>query len=59
MTRAWYLWRLARFRFGTLYGGWWGHVVGDGEVDAAEAVQRSARRYVERLRGPVRRPKSP
>jgi len=45
--------RVARFRFGALYGGWWGHVVGDGRVDAAEAVQRSARRYVERLRGPV------
>ena len=39
--------RVARFRFGTLYGGWWGHVV----ADAGEAVQRSARRYVERLRG--------
>ena len=45
--------RVARLRFGTLYGGWWGHVVGDGKLDAAEAVQRSARRYVERLRGPV------
>ena len=41
--------QVARFRFGTLYGGWWGHVV----ADAGEAVQRSARRYVERLRGPV------
>ena len=39
--------RVGRFRFGTLYGGWWGHVV----RDAGEAVQRSARRYVTRLRG--------
>jgi hypothetical protein len=43
--------RVGRFRFDRLYGGWWGHVVGGGEVDAAEAVQRSARRYVGRLRG--------
>jgi len=42
--------RVGRFRFGRLYGGWWGHVVGDGTIDAAEVVQRSARRYVERLR---------
>jgi hypothetical protein len=41
--------RVAGFRFGKLYGGWWGHVVGDGRADAA--VQRSARRYVARLRG--------
>jgi hypothetical protein len=40
--------RGARFRFATQYGGWWGHVV----RDAGEAVQRSARRYVARLRGP-------
>jgi hypothetical protein len=43
--------RVAGFRFGTLYGGWWGHVVGGGQADAAEVVQRSARRYVARLRG--------
>jgi hypothetical protein len=45
--------RVARFPFSTLYGGWWGHVVGGGEVDAGDAVRRSARRYVERLRGPM------
>ena len=39
--------RVARFRFGTLYGGWWGHAV----ADAGEAVQRSARRYIARLQG--------
>jgi hypothetical protein len=43
--------RVAGFRFGTLYGGWWGHVVGGERADAAEVVQRSARRYVARLRG--------
>ncbi|MBV9919809.1 MAG: hypothetical protein JOY78_02995, partial [Pseudonocardia sp.] len=48
--------RVARFRFGRLYGGWWGHVVGDESIDAAEVVQRSARRYVERL-GTSGRPK--
>ena len=44
--------RVGRFTFGALYGGWWGHVVGAERGDAAEAVQRSARRYVARLRGP-------
>ncbi len=39
--------RVGRFRFDRVYGGWWGHVV----VEGAEAVQRSARRYVERIRG--------
>jgi hypothetical protein len=39
--------RVARFRFERVYGGWWGHVVVD---DGAEAVRRSAQRYVERLR---------
>ncbi len=38
--------RVGRFRFDRLYGGWWGHVVGDG---AADVVQRSARRYVARV----------
>jgi hypothetical protein len=40
--------RVGRFRFDRVYGGWWGHVVLD---DGAEAVRRSAARYVERLRG--------
>ena len=38
--------RVARFRFDRMYGGWWGHVVLDG---AAEAVRRSADRYVQRI----------
>jgi hypothetical protein len=42
--------RVGRFRFDRLYGGWWGHTVGGPAVDAAEVVQRSARRYVEHLR---------
>jgi hypothetical protein len=42
--------RVGRFRFDRLYGGWWGHTVGGATVDAAAAVQRSARRYVEHLR---------
>jgi hypothetical protein len=40
--------RVGRYRFDRVYGGWWGAVVvGDG----AEAVKRSARRYVARLAG--------
>jgi len=38
--------RVGRFRFDRVYGGWWGAVVlGDG----AEAVRRSAQRYVAKL----------
>jgi len=45
--------RVARFRFDRVYGGWWGRVVvGDG----AEAVRRSADRYVQRLKGKPARP---
>jgi glyoxylase-like metal-dependent hydrolase (beta-lactamase superfamily II) len=40
--------RLARFSFDRVYGGWWGRVIVE---DGAEAVRRSAQRYVERLRG--------
>ena len=40
--------RIGRFRFDRVYGGWWGHVVLD---DGAEAVRRSAARYVARVRG--------
>lgn len=40
--------RLSRFRFDRVYGGWWGRVIVD---DGAEAVRRSAERYVARLRG--------
>ena len=40
--------RVGRFRFDRVYGGWWGHVVLD---DGAEAVQRSAARYIARVRG--------
>src|SRR3954454_20095823 len=39
--------RVGGFRFDRVYGGWWSHVV----VDAAEVVQRSARRYIARLQG--------
>jgi hypothetical protein len=39
---------VARFRFARIYGGWWGHVVGD---DGGAVVQRSAGRYADRLRG--------
>lgn len=51
--------RAAAFRFERLYGGWWEKRMGPG---ADEAVARSARRYVARLRGerpagrPSRRP---
>jgi hypothetical protein len=45
--------RVGRFRFGRIYGGWWGHVVvGDG----ADLVRRSAERYVRRLTSPPPRP---
>ena len=45
--------RVARFRFDRVYGGWWGRViVGDG----AEAVRRSADRYIARLHGERPRP---
>lgn len=37
---------LARYRFGSLYGAWWGHVV---TGDAQDAVARSARRYLHHL----------
>jgi len=40
--------RVGRFRFDRVYGGWWRHVVLD---DGAEAVRRSAARYIARLQG--------
>lgn len=40
--------RVARFRFDRVYGGWWGRVIVD---DGAEAIRRSADRYVARLHG--------
>jgi hypothetical protein len=40
--------RVARFRFDRVYGGWWGRVIVD---DGAEAVRRSADRYIARLQG--------
>ena len=40
--------RVARFRFDRVYGGWWGRVIVD---DGAEAVRRSAERYIARLQG--------
>ena len=46
--------RVARFRFDRVYGGWWGRVIVD---DGAEAVRRSADRYIARLKG--ERPATP
>lgn len=46
--------RAGRFAFDRIYGGWWGRVVWGG---AAAAVQRSADRYIARLRG--QRPGAP
>ncbi len=40
--------RIARFRFDRVYGGWWGRVI---VADGAEAVRRSADRYIARLHG--------
>jgi hypothetical protein len=40
--------RVSRFRFQRVYGGWWGRVV---VADGADAVRRSAERYLARLRG--------
>ncbi len=40
--------RAARFDFDRVYGGWWGRVV---VSDGAAAIQRSADRYVARMRG--------
>jgi glyoxylase-like metal-dependent hydrolase (beta-lactamase superfamily II) len=40
--------RVRPFRFERVYGGWWGRVVVE---DGAEAVSRSAARYVARLHG--------
>ena len=40
--------RVERFRFDRVYGGWWGRVV---VRDGADAVRRSADRYVARLHG--------
>lgn len=40
--------RVARLHFDRVYGGWWGRVVVE---DGAAAVQRSADRYIARLRG--------
>jgi glyoxylase-like metal-dependent hydrolase (beta-lactamase superfamily II) len=40
--------RVGRFRFDRVYGGWWGRVVVD---DGAAVIQRSADRYLARLRG--------
>ncbi len=37
---------LSGYRYGSLYGAWWGHVVAD---DAHETVVRSARRYLAHL----------
>ena len=41
--------RVGRFRFDRIYGGWWGRIV---IADGAEAVRRSAERYVARIQGP-------
>ncbi len=40
--------RIGRFRFNRVYGGWWGRVIVD---DGAEAIRRSADRYIARLQG--------
>ena len=40
--------RVAQFRFDRVYGGWWGRVV---LSDGAAAVERSADRYIARMRG--------
>jgi hypothetical protein len=40
--------RVSRFRFDRVYGGWWGRIV---VADGAQAVTRSAERYVARLAG--------
>lgn len=40
--------RVGSFRFDRVYGGWWGRVIVD---DGAEAIRRSAERYVDRLHG--------
>jgi len=40
--------RVTQFHFDRVYGGWWGRVIVD---DGAEAVRRSADRYVARLHG--------
>jgi hypothetical protein len=40
--------RVGQFRFDRVYGGWWGRVV---LSDGAAAVERSADRYIARMRG--------
>jgi hypothetical protein len=40
--------RISRYKFDRVYGGWWGRVI---VRDGAEAIRRSADRYVARLHG--------
>jgi hypothetical protein len=40
--------RIGRFHFDRVYGGWWGRVI---VHDGAEAIRRSADRYIARLHG--------
>jgi hypothetical protein len=50
--------RVGQFRFERVYGGWWGRTI---VHDGAEAIHRSADRYIARLRGhrPVQHPNPP
>jgi hypothetical protein len=40
--------RISRYKFDRVYGGWWGRVI---VRDGAEAIRRSADRYIARLHG--------
>jgi hypothetical protein len=47
--------RIARFDFDRVYGGWWGRIILE---DGAEAVRRSAERYLARLQGERPQPRA-